>query len=328
MILLTGATGFTGQAVLAALRSAIPPEQIAVLVRKPAHRLVTDPGMLRLEGNLGDLGSFAPQLTGLTAIVHLASKQIDTDGKGFEKVNEKGTANVIQLAKKLNVKRVIYLSSTGVYGHGSFTGADEHTPLQPDTPLSQSKSKAEQLVLKGVAEGIVLRPRFVIGAGDRHVLPRFQKAAEKLPFLIRKGQARLSFIEVEDLADIILKMIKLPALPPAHTPFVYHLNNGDPVSIKSLLGHISTELGIEKKRLNLPLQPLLALVQLREALFNIDPESAKGGSLSSLRLKFISQDNAFSNRKLRELFPQLEFTPIEESIRKWHQWKEGSPPDQ
>ena len=320
MILLTGGTGFVGSVVMQKLAQYYPETKVIALRHRNTENLKENGQFRVLAGSLQELSLHKAELRGVKTLIHLASKNIDTDGTGFDAVNVEGMRRLMVLSESIGVKRAIYLSSTGVYGHASFLDADETTPTHPDTPLSRSKCKAEQIIQSYAGRGmetLVLRHRFVIGEADRHVLPRFIKAAQKLPFWLKKGRACLSFIDVEDLAQIILRFAFLSEWLWSKNGQVFHVTNGENVSLRCLIETISEAYAINKQRFNMPYLPLYALVRAREILLGIDPESKNAGNLSSIRLKLISQDNHFSNAKLMALFPDLGFKKIEETIRQF-----------
>lgn len=315
MILVTGASGLIGRALLRQLQQLQQARKVFVLLNKNDSILNDFNFLIPIYGGLGRLLEHVDQLNEVRHIYHFASKSIDSDGKGFSKVNIQGIKNVLALAKAVGATKLVTVSSTGVYGHGSFTNADESTALHPDTSLSISRKKAEEILSEaqdGSLEVVILRHRFIIGQGDRHVLPRFMKVARKLPFLVKGGKAKLSFIDADDLALIATKYMDLKNQ--LHVSEVVHVVNHEVVTVDKVLTDIGTVFGIVKKRKSIPFWPLYMIVRLKEIIFRIDPESTQAGSLSSIRLKFIAQNSHFNNEKLRARFPELEFTPFKSTL--------------
>ena len=245
----------------------------------------------------------------------MASKNIDHDGSGFEEINVQGTKNLCEAAASQGTQRFIYLSSVGVYGHKRHAGNDETTQVKPDTDFSRSKVAAENHVIEytknGKFKGIILRHRFVYGEGEQHEIPRMMKAARKYSFLVGRGRARMSFILVKELADIIYRFTK-SALPDEEN-IVYHVNDGEPVSYKEIVFLLSDMFGFKKPKSSIPFWLLHTPVAIYEWLFRIDPEATKS-SMSSIRLKLVAQDNYFSNEKLRTLFPDIQLTPLKKAL--------------
>ena len=317
MILVTGGNGFIGRHVVRRLAEAGG-------VRVFDARFADDfgdsfPDVEAIRGDLLDASALANALDGVRSIVHLASKHVDHDGSGFERVNVQGTREVCRAAAAAGVARVIYLSSVGVYGHGAHRDADETTPVEPDTPFSRSKAAAEGIVLEhrraGDFDGVVLRHRFVYGAGDEAVLPRLIKAARSYPFWLSGGRARISLIWAPDLAEIIHRLAADGAVAVDAEDPVYHVTDGRPIAYRRVITIICEAFGYRPPRFSIPYRLLYAPVRLRELILGIDPEVA-ASSVTSIRLALVAQDNDFSSRKLERLLPDLSCTPFEEGFRR------------
>lgn len=317
MILITGGNGFIGRHVVGRFAEASrwPPRAFDVHFGDDFDAAYPDVEAIR--GDLLDEANLEAALEGVDCVVHLASKHVDHDGSGFERINVEGTRALCRAAAAAGVSRVIYLSSVGVYGHGAHREADETTPLAPDTPFSRSKAAAERIVLDharaGDFGGIVLRHRFVYGEGDRAVLPRLIKAARSYPFWLSGGRARMSLIWAADLAEVILRLVDADAID-AENP-IYHVTDGSPISYRRVITTICKTFGYRPPRFSVPYRLLYAPVRLRELVLGIDPEVA-ASSVTSIRLKLVAQDNDFSNRKLSGLLPDLEYTPFEEGFER------------
>ena len=265
-------------------------------------------------GELNDEGIIEKGMRDCTAVVHLAGKNIDSDGSGFQKINVEGTRILCQKAVQAGTGLFIYLSTVGVYGHHKHLNADETTPINPDTAFSRSKADAEQIVLNhhraGDFQGIVLRHRFVYGKGDRHVIPRMLTAARKYPFLISRGRAAVSMIRVDDLAEIIGRFIR--RAPDSGSP-VYHVTDGKPVLYRDIIHTLCRAYGFKFPRFSIPFALLYYPVRMKEKITDTDPETTKS-SLSSIRLILVGVDNSFSNQKLINTFPDLQLKGFEEAF--------------
>lgn len=319
MILITGATGFVGRHVARLISKKVKTKDIRLFILESELKKIDEgAGFSVVTGDLSDKKAIAAAAAGVKTIIHLASKNIDFDGTGFKKVNLDGTANLCEAAVSAKCKKFIYLSSVGVYGHHKYQNADEETPKNPDTPFSRSKAEAEEIILThhraGKFQGIIIRPRFVYGEGDIHVIPRIIKAAKKYPFLLNYGRAKVSMIFVNELAEIICRFAagQVPpvVVPPSDNP-VYHATDGVPITYRDLIKTICTTYSIRCPRIGIPFHLLYFPIRLYEKLFSIDPETTHS-SLSSIRLKLVGLDNYYSNEKMKNLFPGLKPTPFTE----------------
>jgi nucleoside-diphosphate-sugar epimerase len=312
MILITGASGFIGQHTYRQLAKTALKEPVRLfLLESELDKIDNTSGFEILTGNLSDKKAVAKASAGVDTIIHLASKHIDFDGTGFQKVNIDGTANLCEAAVSAGCKKFIYLSSVGVYGHHKYQNADEETSIDPDTPFSRSKAEAERMVLEhhktGKFQGIILRHRFVYGEGDAHVLPRIIKATTKYPFLLNWGKAKVSLIFVEELAELLTRFAT-GKIPRENNP-IYHATDGVPIRYRDLVKTICNTYSIKYPKMGIPYLLLYIPVRLYEKIFSIDPETTHS-SLSSIRLKLVGLDNYFSNKKITKLFPDLVFTPF------------------
>jgi nucleoside-diphosphate-sugar epimerase len=319
VILVTGATGFVGRHVVDRLAQHREILSVRALVRQRASGHDQVPGNVEIvTGDLLDLPSVERAVNGVDAIVHLASKNVDHDGTGFKSINVDGTRALCEAAVGHRVSRLIYLSSVGVYGHGIHRGSDESTPVRPDTDFSRSKAAAEQLILDhhkaGDFQACVLRQRFVYGEGDRFLIPRMVKAVRRTPFWIGGGRAKLSVILVNDLAEIMGSLATQPEKTiPTENP-VYHVTDGTPVSYRELVSTVCRSLGYPLPRLSLPFWPLYGTMRFYEKLRRIDPESSPL-PISSIRIGLVGQDNYFSNEKIRDLLPGLQFQRFTDGLQ-------------
>lgn len=206
-LLLLGGSGFIGRAVLRELarqpRGALG---IRALLRRP-DALPAQAGLVRIAGSL-ERASAALEPDSPYVLVHLAVKQIDRDGSGYRATNEAATEALLgRLGRSL--RGVLYASSMSVYGQGAQDGIDEHAAPAPDTPLAHSRLRAERIIEARARElgvpALAMRPRFVIGEGDRHVLPAFARFTRHA-LQIGDGRQRFSFIDVDDYARVIVRL--------------------------------------------------------------------------------------------------------------------------
>jgi nucleoside-diphosphate-sugar epimerase len=311
MILITGATGFIGCHVVTRFL-ADERHNLRLLLMESERDLAGEfPGAEILFGDISNPEILEKAAAGTRSILHLASKNIDIDGTGFDRINVEGTKLLCNAAIGAGVEKIIYLSTVGVYGHRRHRNADESTPVKPDTAFSRSKAEAESIILDhhraGRLKGIILRHRFIYGQGDMHVIGRMIKAAQKYPFLIGGGHARISLISADDLADILLRFTQTDESADSYP--VYHTTDGFPIEYGELIRFLCDTYGLNPPRFNVPYWPLYLPVRFREWITGTDPETAKS-SLTSMRLKLVGLENTFTNTKLIQRFPDLQFSPF------------------
>ncbi len=104
------------------------------------------------QGDIGDPVFLAAAFKGADAVVHAAAlhaPHVDIEtNSAFERINVEGTQIVVRAARDAGVARLIYTSTTALYGHASrhpdrATWLDEGTPPQPRTIYHRTKLAAE-----------------------------------------------------------------------------------------------------------------------------------------------------------------------------------------
>ncbi|MEU8632845.1 NAD-dependent epimerase/dehydratase family protein [Amycolatopsis sp. NPDC048633] len=141
-ILVTGATGFVGTAVLRELVGRGMGPRVRILVRRPPPAWMTDAGVTPWPGDLRDAAGLAGACTGITTLVHLAS-QVGGDPELCTEVNEAGTARLLAEAGRAGTAHVLYLSTCAVYRDGVHQGAVVPGSLWRGSPAGGGLSGSE-----------------------------------------------------------------------------------------------------------------------------------------------------------------------------------------
>ncbi|MFJ8310504.1 MULTISPECIES: NAD-dependent epimerase/dehydratase family protein [unclassified Streptomyces] len=236
-VMITGAGGFIGRRVT---RQA---ESLGAPLRLLAHRspVARDaPRVHSVSADLADPGSLRGICEGADILLHCAS-QIGGDAETCEAVNARGTAALVEEARRAGVSRIVYLSTASVYGRGTFRRArPEDLGRAPVSVTSRTRAAAEDAVL--AAGGIVLRPHLVYGEGDKWVAPTLARVLRTLPGTVEGWPALVSAIAVDDLAHAVVAAGLAPA--GRLTASVYHANHPRPVPWSALLRALAATAGI------------------------------------------------------------------------------------
>lgn len=183
-VFITGATGFVGGRVASALINR--GDEVTLLVRSPEKAAKTFPRAKLVSGELGTLGAKANDyLAGIDGMIHCAA-HVAPFGKweNFDRANIHGTKELLDAALAQGVTSFVNFSSPSVYvDYSDRLGIKESDPLPAAQVSMYGKSKviADELIAAACNRGLnacSLRPRGVIGAGDRNILPRMMRAAE------------------------------------------------------------------------------------------------------------------------------------------------------
>ena len=192
MILLTGATGLIGSAVLPRLTAA----------RLPVRCLVRDPGRLGPErvrvqlalGDLADPASFRNALRGVQTVVHLAGATRDRKAGSIEELNGIATWRLVQAAERAGVRRFVFLGALGASPHHR-------------SRLMRARALAEQAVRASGLGHTVLATGLVYAPGDR--LLSLLGGMGLLPAVPIAGRGRTPFepIWASDVADCVVAAV-------------------------------------------------------------------------------------------------------------------------
>lgn len=181
--LVTGGGGFLGSHLVKALRAR--GDEVRVLARGdyPELRAL---GAETVRGDITDASATAAACEGMDVVFHTAAKAGGWgDPREFEAINVQGTQHVVDGCKAARVPALVHTSSPSVvHADGDLEGADESIPYATHFTAHYPRTKmlSEQLALAASDDAlqiVALRPHFIWGPGDRHLLPRLLERAKK-----------------------------------------------------------------------------------------------------------------------------------------------------
>jgi NADH dehydrogenase len=194
VLLLTGATGLVGRALLRRLTAAGEP--VRCLVRDP-RRLGADRVRVQIAlGDLADPPSFRNAMRGVRTVVHLAAAIRDQPAGSIEELNGIATWRMVQAAERAGVEHFVFMSALGAVRHDR-------------TRYLRAKALAEGAVLASGVRHTVLAPSLVYAPGDGY-LTRIERMARLLPIVPQSGRGRAQFqpIWADDVADAIAAALR------------------------------------------------------------------------------------------------------------------------
>ncbi|MCX7875427.1 MAG: NAD(P)-dependent oxidoreductase [Melioribacteraceae bacterium] len=248
-----------------------------------------------------------------------------------------GTRNLLEEAKKKNVKRFIHISSTAVYG------IPDHHPIYEDDKLDgvgyygHAKIEAEKICLEFRNNGMcvpILRPKSFIGPerlGVFALLYDWAKDGKNFP-VIGKGKNKYQLLDVEDLCEAINLCIKLPENIVNDT-----FNIGAKIfsTIKEDYQAVLDFAGYGKKIISLPEKPIIFTLKILEKL-KLSPlykwvyETASKDSYVSIEKaeKILGFNPKFSNkdaliRNFKWYFENVDLFKNQTGINHRVPWKQG-----
>lgn len=310
-ILLTGASGFVGGAVLRELE-AKGHEVIAVSHGDGPGRALTETNLqpADLRCDIGDAASVneLASVGDVDAVVHcagLAHRSGKTSDEEFRRVNVGGVMNVANLAERLHARHFLHFSSTLVYGGGQRSGpVDETAECVPHDTYSRSKLEGERAA-RTVCEaaGIALtifRPAPIVGEGSKGNFARLIRAIDRRRFVwVGSGSNRKSVVYVGDAAKAVAVVLKSGG----GGGRTFNLA-AEPVTMTTVVGTIAAALGRRLWPVRLPAAPVRALARM-----------AAPRRMAAMLDTWLS-DDVYSNARLSEAYGFTPETPAEEALER------------
>jgi len=152
MLLVTGATGYMGSALVAHLTEAGLP--VRATIRSQAKAAVLPDGVERVPADLADEESLVAAMQGCDGVFHLAAS-LGPLPEDTRRSNVDGTARVLSAALKAGVRKLVYTSSSAaiITADGLVSEQAANATALTD-PYSTTKAEAEGLVFAAVSRGL------------------------------------------------------------------------------------------------------------------------------------------------------------------------------
>jgi nucleoside-diphosphate-sugar epimerase len=313
-ILVTGANGFVGSALIPILKS--HGHQIRASVRRPGITPVPD---TVVTGEIGPETDWTEALRGIDAVVHLAARVHHMDDpvdsslviEAYRRINVEGTRRLAESAARAGVRRVVFVSTIkAVTENSGDSPVTEATPPAPETPYGISKLEAERVLTeiggRTGLETVILRPPLVYGPYVGANFLRLMALCRHAPPLpLGAIHNRRSLIYVENLAGAIACCVEHPAA--AGGCFLVH--DGKALSTPELI------------------QTLATIMDRPSRLFSVPP------ILLKLALKLVGRGDAYErlaaslevdDRHLRRTLGWQPFWSQEDGLRLTAEWFNAS----
>jgi nucleoside-diphosphate-sugar epimerase len=208
--LVTGASGLLGRCLVTQLRQDGRLLRLFDIVPPPAE--LVGPGVEVVVADMRDPARVRAAVRGVDTVYHLAAGQrMKPQFAGMREdeiraMNAAGVANVLAAARAEGVRKVVYVSSSGVYGQPKTVPVREDHPQHPLGAYGQSKIEGERLCQEHVAAGgdvTILRPMSLFGPGMTGVFVLLFDWVHrnKNVYLLGGGQNRVQMVSAWDVAE-------------------------------------------------------------------------------------------------------------------------------
>ncbi len=259
MIVVTGGTGFLGNAVVRSLLAS--GEAVRAIGRNPERCAVLESlGVTVLRGDLRDADFVTRACIDAQAVIHAGALSEPFGPREiFHASNVVGTRNVVEACLRQRVERLVHISSPAVVfdGHDQVNAREDVPyPTRFSSNYAWSKRLAEECVRDAKMDTVILRPKAIFGEGDVALLPRIIRAARlgRLP-QIGHGRNRVDITHVDNVVHAICLALKAPLA----VGNVYTITNDEHVALWPMITRVLASLGLRTELRRVSLFAALAL---------------------------------------------------------------------
>lgn len=286
----TGAAGFMGGHLVHALAMR------GVGVR--AVDIKANPGRFRLgtvrylQADIRKTAALEQSLAGADTVYHLASAHLNGSGaRVCREVNVEAVWALAEACAAAGVRRLVHVSSVGVYGHVTDPPAGEDTPVEPADAYDRTKLEGERALAKSAAmnglDAIILRPSWVYGPG----CPRTSRLLGSLKggrfFFVGDGRNLRHPLYISDAVEALLLAADAS---PGLAGRTYNIAGPEIMPLRDLVDTCARVANVASPRARLPREVILGLGRAAEVVWG----AAQGDPpLTRRSLLFFEHDNAF-----------------------------------
>ncbi len=300
LVLVTGATGFTGGHLAHELKK--QGYAVRALVRDlDRAKELAAAGIDLALGDLRDKESLRVAMRGVHTVYHIAAlfRPENVTEQDMWDANAHGVQHMLDAAVEASVQRFVHCSTIGVHGEVKNPPGDEETPYGPGDYYQESKTDGERIAIEYMQTGklpvVIFRPGGIYGPGDDRFLKLFRSIKNKRFIMFGSGEVLYQLVYIEDLVrGIILCGTKEEAVGN-----IYILTGKRHITLNEMVGSIANAVGERPPRLKLPVMPLYLAGWACELIckpFGISPP------IYRRRVDFFRKDRAFKiDKAQREL---------------------------
>lgn len=197
-ILLTGASGFIGTHLAAALVAA--GHDVVACVRAPQRAGRCMPGIVAIAADFGrdhDVAVWLPRLAGIDCVINAVGSIRESPSQSFEALHARAPKALFAACAQAGVGRIIQISALG---------ADDAA----STPYHLSKKAADDFLRGLDPEWVIIQPSLVYGRGGASAQLFNTLAAAPVIPLIGDGEQRVQPVYIDDLVSLVVRCVSAP----------------------------------------------------------------------------------------------------------------------
>jgi nucleoside-diphosphate-sugar epimerase len=260
--LITGGSGYFGCALRDHLRASGDTVRVFDLVDVDDR----PPDVEWVRGDIRDRAAVADAVRGAEVVHHnVALVPLAKDRRAFFAVNEGGTRNLLDASAAAGVRKVIYTSSSAVFGVPERNPVTEDMEPRPQEAYGRAKLAGERLCRAATDAGLdvsIVRPRTILGHGRlgiMQILFEWVRAGRNVPVLGR-GDNRYQFVHADDLADVCIRAAERPGSR------IYHAGAAEFGTMREALEALVVHAGTGSRVRSVPMAPAVAGMRIAGAL--------------------------------------------------------------
>lgn len=313
MTVVTGAAGFVGGALVRRLLAegdevralVLPGDRLAAEL----HSLAAEEHQLQvIEGDICSTASIALAFEGADRVFHTAALvHAWAPAARFHEINVGGTRNVAEVALASGVTRLIWISTTDVFGLPRGEQVfDETSPLRPwSEPYADTKIETERWLWRFHRDSCmpvsVIYPGWVYGPGDRAFFPGLAQAIVSRSMFFWSRNARLPLVYIDNLIDACVLASDMQAAVGRG----YIVYDTQELTLEELCGRIADTIGAKRPWLHVPYRLAYAAAVVLQAKSRAARRSTPP-TLLTVDVKAFGMQWFFSNERART---ELGWTP-------------------
>jgi len=316
-VLLTGGTGFIGSRLLSTLLDR--GHQVNLVVNKTRPPVPEGPAVKYHRCDLTDPVNFRSAGFKADAAVNAAG-QLRVPGlpeEHYWKVHYEATKHVLEECTRFKLKRLVQVSTTGVYGVTGRQAVGEDGPVRPSDIYERTKWEGERYAREYCSDGkvelVVARPGLVYGPGNRHLLGLFKAIRWGIFRIVGRGENLVHPIYIDDCVEGLMACLEISQARGG----TYNLVGDSPVSFRAFCEAAAAAMGRSLPAGHIPVPLAKAAGAVFEGVRAVTRMSVP---LTRDRVAFMTSDRAYDPSRARREIGFAASTALEEGMRRTVTW--------